>query len=349
MSSDPSPKRLKRGNEEISSDSYAANSNVDSPAYSRGELWFDDGNIILIAERTGFRVHKSILSWCSEVFRDMFPVPQPVDAEMWGDCPVVHLSDTKQDVERMLTMLFTKSTSGFGEVLPFVTVSTMIRLGSKYQIDHILQDAIYRLKKCFPVQLEAFRNSYTTTPAGHRLPPNPFAGLPIHITLGDIIPVINLCRTHQFPSVLPSAFYLAAGCTSQILVHGSKDADGIRSTLSSDDIVRVLEGRSKLHHSAAMAFHPAMSSTLSPLCTNRAACISSLEFVVKIKLYERVTQGHPILPLRTPRPLQKWGICNSCSEHHASIWLENRKTVWAKLPEIFDLEVPEWGLPVAQQ
>lgn len=76
------------------------------PGCERGEPWFDDGNVILIVENTAFRVYKSILSCNSGISCDTFTVPQPVDAEMWNGCPVVHLSDTRKDLVRVLSALF---------------------------------------------------------------------------------------------------------------------------------------------------------------------------------------------------------------------------------------------------
>ena len=53
-------------------------------------LWFDDGNVILIAESTSFEVHKSILSSKSYVFKDMFSIPQPTIMrnryDGWSSC-----------------------------------------------------------------------------------------------------------------------------------------------------------------------------------------------------------------------------------------------------------------------
>lgn len=51
--------------------------------YKRGEVWLDDGNVVLVAGGTAFRVHQSILSRNSDIFRDMFTVPQPADAELF--------------------------------------------------------------------------------------------------------------------------------------------------------------------------------------------------------------------------------------------------------------------------
>lgn len=56
-------------------------------------LWLDDGNIILVAGNTGFKVHWGILARHSETFRDMFslPQPQPLDEVVEG-CPVIRIA-----------------------------------------------------------------------------------------------------------------------------------------------------------------------------------------------------------------------------------------------------------------
>lgn len=74
--------------------------------YQRGDVWFEDGNVVLIAQSTAFRLHRGVLSTHSEVFRDMFTVPQPATAELWEGCPVVHLSDLKNDLMHMVKALY---------------------------------------------------------------------------------------------------------------------------------------------------------------------------------------------------------------------------------------------------
>ena len=41
------------------------------------EVWFGDGNIVVVAQNTAFRFHKSVVSLHSSVFRDLFSIPQP--------------------------------------------------------------------------------------------------------------------------------------------------------------------------------------------------------------------------------------------------------------------------------
>ena len=54
----------------------------------------DDGNILLVIDTTGFRVHRSILSLHSEVFQDMFSIPgMEGHSELIDGLPVVRLLD----------------------------------------------------------------------------------------------------------------------------------------------------------------------------------------------------------------------------------------------------------------
>lgn len=72
-------------------------------------LWFDDGNVVLVAEKTGFRVHRSVLARHSDVFRDMFLISQPeppLNDEAKG-CPIVPLvDDGAEDVATILGILY---------------------------------------------------------------------------------------------------------------------------------------------------------------------------------------------------------------------------------------------------
>ena len=65
-----------------------------TPGFTKHEdLWFDDGNVVLIAENTGFRLFRGLLSRQSEIFRGMFQMPQSeaTAAEMYEGCPVVRV------------------------------------------------------------------------------------------------------------------------------------------------------------------------------------------------------------------------------------------------------------------
>lgn len=78
------------------------------------DLWFCDGSVVLQADSTLFRVHKSQLSRRSVVFSDMFTLPQPtlmtthamLADETYEGCPVVRLYDSAEDVANLLLALY---------------------------------------------------------------------------------------------------------------------------------------------------------------------------------------------------------------------------------------------------
>jgi hypothetical protein len=75
---------------------------------ARSMYWFEDGNIVLQAEETLFRVHQSVLSLHSSIFKDTFAMPQPPSQENKhvAGCPVIPLSDTAEDITNLISLLY---------------------------------------------------------------------------------------------------------------------------------------------------------------------------------------------------------------------------------------------------
>lgn len=71
-------------------------------------FWLDDGNVVLTADNAlSFRLHRSVLSLHSEVFRSMFAFPsRPEDNEMMEGCPVIHLQDSGDDLVDFFALLY---------------------------------------------------------------------------------------------------------------------------------------------------------------------------------------------------------------------------------------------------
>lgn len=73
------------------------------------DFWFHDGSVVLHVENTQFRVHQSLLSMHSKVFRDMFAVPQPVGQQLeeyMEGSPIVRLLDIAADWAYLLSGLY---------------------------------------------------------------------------------------------------------------------------------------------------------------------------------------------------------------------------------------------------
>ncbi|KDQ58376.1 hypothetical protein JAAARDRAFT_666044 [Jaapia argillacea MUCL 33604] len=73
---------------------------LDSPLVRIEDFRYTDGSVVLQAERTLFRVHMSILSDHSRVFKDMFPLPQQTTvagSKLHEGRPPVQVQDTVDD------------------------------------------------------------------------------------------------------------------------------------------------------------------------------------------------------------------------------------------------------------
>ena len=73
------------------------------------EFWFADGNLILVARETAFRIYHGLLTVQSQVFDDMFASASSSTHESLDGCPVVHLSDTPEDLAHLLHVLLPTS------------------------------------------------------------------------------------------------------------------------------------------------------------------------------------------------------------------------------------------------
>ncbi|KAI0761597.1 hypothetical protein BD413DRAFT_589265 [Trametes elegans] len=87
-------------------------------------LWFEDGNIVLVAEGTAFRVHKCILCHNSEVLQDILGIPRSATPET-----------TEMDSGRLVLLKVLHSAVGpfIGPILEFPEVAALARLLHKYQ------------------------------------------------------------------------------------------------------------------------------------------------------------------------------------------------------------------------
>ena len=70
------------------------------------DFWFDNRSIILYVETTLFCMHRSMLYMHSEVFADMFHIPQPPNQCAIEGCSVIQLPDSADDFAYLLKVLY---------------------------------------------------------------------------------------------------------------------------------------------------------------------------------------------------------------------------------------------------
>ena len=87
----------------LASPGFAKNIERDS------EFWLEDGNVVLVAQNTGFRVYKGLLAAQSPVFHDMFSAAGLQADERYDGVPVVPLFDSPVDLRHLLRVLLPKT------------------------------------------------------------------------------------------------------------------------------------------------------------------------------------------------------------------------------------------------
>ncbi|KAF9052290.1 hypothetical protein BDZ89DRAFT_1088430 [Hymenopellis radicata] len=213
--------------------------------YRHHDLWFDDGSVVCRAENTLFRVHMSQLARHSVCFRDMFQLAshEPNHHDDIEGCPLIFLHDSALDVESLLVSIYDGPTFGDNGEEDFRAVSGILRLSTKYIIDHLREKALAHLSTAWPSTLAGWdaREDYARyteqDPAHRRVYPSPIA-------------VINLAHEVDAPSLLPSAFYdLCRYPFCQIFEPGEDEALYRASpSLSLSDIQRLCLGKESAQH-----------------------------------------------------------------------------------------------------
>jgi hypothetical protein len=86
-------------------------------------LWFEDGNLIIKARLSLFRVYRGILAAQSVVFKDMLSFPQPSESETVEGCPVVVLQDSAEDALVFFRAIFDSGFVAFRVPMQKLTAS----------------------------------------------------------------------------------------------------------------------------------------------------------------------------------------------------------------------------------
>ncbi|OCH87259.1 hypothetical protein OBBRIDRAFT_889927 [Obba rivulosa] len=311
----------------------------DSPDLSSlqrsSEFWFSDGNIVLIAGNTAFRVYQGLLSRQSQVFHDMFAIPQPQDAEHIEGCPVVRLSDDASDLICVFRALL-NGTNYFprGTRTPIATIASLIRIGHKYEMLTFRDQALKVLRELFPIELPGSFTTFTTY----------LEDSPVLMDEADTITVVNLARLTDTTSILPLALY---GCCQlqQKLITGVT-REGRHEELSRSDLLACIEGKDRL----ALARGRAVNSIFV-----RMKCYSGFGQACSINLQNITRLALDYATLKPPiaAALDSWtGFIDYMLEHHkpceeclSALRLREktvRRNMWKSLPEMFNLIVEGW-------
>ncbi|CAL1716941.1 unnamed protein product [Somion occarium] len=305
-------------------------------------LWLEDGNVVLIAEDTPFKVHRNVLCHNSQVFRDKFS--QVVQGSENNGALIVALSDAWKDVQYMLSALYYGGNTD--KPLSFAVASALLRLGTKYNIVHLRDEVVARLKQCFPPSLEDFNNCYAGPKAYDD--DDSLACIPeaIQLQKTDVIGVINLARLCDLPFLLPPAFYICSALDLDDIFEGVQDEDGRLMKLSPEDIYTCIRGREDL----IRANLECMEIFAFP--ENSFGCAAP--FICNVReqafIHKWWTEGGRIdtIVLVSPDWVERRGplidspLCILCRSAVLKYMDAFRQLVWNSLGEYFS--VPDWPI-----
>ncbi|KAG2351615.1 hypothetical protein BDR07DRAFT_1583041 [Suillus spraguei] len=293
--------------------------------------------VVLIADSAAFKVHHGQLERHSEVFRDLFSVPQPVDQNLVDGCPSVELHDRPTDLYHLLIALYDGIYFQEHTATDFVAISAVLRLSTKYFIEHLRERCIARLAIDWPTSLPAWDRRGTT---GQIIFPHPILMLKLAYEL-------NL---HTF---LPSAFYDL-----------SREPEGQLARLSDDHLCATFLGR----EAAQLYIHTFLESALrdrpSTNCANvgklsAVHCIESFYFIHLnvLRSVGGIACGRDADPLHTllqaAEMLERTDfsdgvktcglrMCSVCKSEFIDTVKKARLEVWELIPEWFGLREPKY-------
>ncbi|KAI0778783.1 hypothetical protein BD413DRAFT_443941, partial [Trametes elegans] len=303
-------------------------------------LWLEDGNIVIIAQNTAFRVHRGVLARQSEVFSSLFTVPQPTDVneiEQVDGCPVVHVQDSAHDLRDLLRALYDGLDIYLTSDAPvlFSILAALIRLSHKYELERIQTVTIKRLALVLADRAKLWR-AYE----GRK---NPF----VVFRRGDAIEAANLLRICGREDLLPAALYMCCALDVRTLLHGVRRADGTREMLPLGDLECCLRAQTRLEGRSAAFVRRVLDVNhpdRPPACPlNCDAALSELwRSRGALKDNEHTKRWVFVDTVGTPAVRDPCGICRPCAQHIVSVHTMFLDTLWSELPSLLGMEVPNW-------
>ncbi|KAJ7612165.1 hypothetical protein FB45DRAFT_843455 [Roridomyces roridus] len=314
---------------------------IDHQPHRIPELWFEDGNIVIQAGNSQFRVHRGILAACSPVFQDMLTFPQPPESELLEGCPLVRMPDHPNEVAVFLKAIFKPDYfRPFPGDTEYFIVQGCLRLGHKYGVEHLRLRALVHLSSSYRTTMTEWDMAGEGEPAEQALSMMISWGNPAESTFR--ISAIQLAREVDALWILPMAFYDLAlypmEATVASLMHGAS-FNGVPISLSVQDQANFFVGHAKQIHASSIDILKFLSTPL-----DESGCISPADCcTMRLRAVESLRQNMQEYPAM---PLDVWGegdwevlddICSVCLASLKSAHRAARQAFWDRMPEMYNL------------
>lgn len=261
---------------------------------------------------------------------------------------------------------FIRSTLTY-KIKDFETTSAILRLSTKYEVDHLRNDIIRIMSPVWPRTLGhwEFREAEATNQAGFYEPRSIYP----HPLL-----VINLAREAKAPELLPSAYYDLSRCSPSDIVmgHPASPTDAERQFLHDDDVMNVFRGKehaARFLSSFIVSHLEGRGSSVSCIyrtdrlensveMMSQRTCRASFEAIT----FEMVRDVNGVVLHRTTDPLfammdadlmqtrngphgrinVAFRACEPCRLEFSAAVDAAREELWLNLPDWFSVELESW-------
>ncbi|PIL28401.1 hypothetical protein GSI_09552 [Ganoderma sinense ZZ0214-1] len=277
------------------------------------KVWYEDGNIVLIAGSTAFKLYKGLLASVSPVLKDMFSLARPDNdlgipgTETFDGCPTVRTTDSPRDLR---CFLYTITTS-FVELLdrntlvPFARLAATVRIAHKYQAEQVLHAAGSRLRAFFTPDVIAELHAQTATHVPQDNVWESFwdrkqreCGVLVPMTGATGVEAVSIARLLGYDDMLPLALLLCCACAEPLeLRNGVRRADGAVVRLSDGDYLGCVQAAPALartlHMLGAAVMHKCAQATPPGGTVTHSVCKKVL--VVMGNEYQKEPVSGPLL------------------------------------------------------
>ncbi|TFK32844.1 hypothetical protein BDQ12DRAFT_658652 [Crucibulum laeve] len=305
---------------------------IDEPAvHDDTDLYFEDGNIILQAEQTRFRLHKSIITARCPVFRDMLSFPQPAQNELIDGCVVVKLPDTANDAGLFFRAIYDYS---FFEAPPAPAIVedtlSILSLSHKYDVPNLHRRALAHLSTAHVCTLEEWDAEDSTA----------LTFRDIEGSIADpLLRMIEVVYEVNALWLLPTIFYL---CCSHPLQKILDSPQWISGSICETHKRTVLLGWAKQQHET-LSFQKALIHAPTANCITHAACAAHVRrwdvSVMAVK-GDKLPGGISPLASNGGQKFYYERLCQPCSQSMKTMAEQKRIAFWNMLPSLFGL--PGW-------
>ncbi|KAF9527288.1 hypothetical protein CPB83DRAFT_768595 [Crepidotus variabilis] len=288
------------------------------PPTRSSDFWFSDGSVVLEAESTRFRVHSSMLALHSTVFKGMLQHLKIGKAhhKMIDGCPFIPLDDSEEEVTYMLSALYEKNPRP--RPAPFSLFAALLRLGIKYDVKCLRNEAIDILESALPTTLEKYQKLNTKT-----------NGI-IDYSSNVLMDVIDLVTETSVLSCLPAAYLILSEDIDSIM-YGATREDDTAVVLDEGAKNAIICGRNKLLKDAPFKAFSWVKGSGSA-CGQKRACMAALHDAMEDLWRNQVQQ---LTCFETFKKSLLSRFCATCQAEYGKTHRDEQRKMWNDLPTYF--------------